>query len=103
MTNELPIAPVQETGGIINPFSLFSTFISVKNIPAPPIETATPPTPTTTAVVEKLDRTDSHDSLQSYVTIKSNETSPQPTWGNYLSSFVWKQPTTTTEPDKKQD
>ncbi|GAA5810052.1 hypothetical protein MFLAVUS_003470 [Mucor flavus] len=102
VTNELPIAPVQETGGIINPFSLFSTFISVKNIPAP-IETATPPTTatTTTAVVEKLDRTDSHDSLQSYVNIKSTETSPQPTWGNYLSSFVWKQPTA--EQDKKQD
>ncbi|KAG2230672.1 hypothetical protein INT48_008013 [Thamnidium elegans] len=109
VTNELPIAPVQETGGIINPFSLFSTFISVKNVPSPPpIETAasssltTTTTTTTTAVVEKLDRTDSHDSLQSYVNIKSTETSPQPTWGNYLSSFVWKPPTTT-EQDKKQD
>ncbi|KAI9264703.1 TB2/DP1, HVA22 family-domain-containing protein [Helicostylum pulchrum] len=113
VTNELPIAPIQETGGIINPFSLFSTFISVKNVPAP-IETvavaaaaASPTTTTTTtAVVEKLDRTDSHDSLQSYVNIKSTETSPRPTWGNYLSSFVWKPPTTTTtatEQDKKQD
>lgn len=100
MTSELPTAPVQEkpAGGVINPFSLFSTFISIKDTQK---SSEIPTSPTTTAVVEKLDRTDSHDSLQSYVNIKSTDTAPPPTWGNYLSSFVWKQ--STIEQAKKQD
>lgn len=107
-----------ETGGIINPYNLFSTLITstanrfqqqehqspivspvVTDTPSPVIITASP-TPT------KLDRTDSHDSLHSFVNVKSaDETtnSPQATWGGYLASYVWKQQQQQPVQDKKQD
>jgi hypothetical protein len=62
-----------------------------------------------------LDRTDSHDSLQSYVNIKSaddnNNNTSQSSWGGYLASYVWKQPNATAttnttgniQDSKKQD
>ncbi|KAL9548874.1 hypothetical protein MBANPS3_005475 [Mucor bainieri] len=94
--------------------------------PTPIVSSGTTVTSATTAAEDnKLDRTDSHDSLQSYVNIKDGSSAnatpdlqntnkpataetPAATWGGYLSSWVKKPsssssiPTVVTE-DKKHN
>lgn len=119
---------VAETGGIINPYNLFSTLIAStatrfqqqqqqQQKPekhSPVASPAVPETPSPVIVTgspssTKLDRTDSHDSLHSFVNVKSAgeaTNAPQATWGGYLASYVWKQqqaPATNPTQDKKQD
>jgi hypothetical protein len=86
-----------------------------KNTSLQPESVSVPPaTPSATAAPnnEKLDRSDSHDSLQSYVNVKENtstNTSPQSPqqsgagWGEYLSSWIKKPATATVADQKKQD
>lgn len=132
---------IDGTGGyIINPYSLFSTLITTttnrlqqaqheksavpkqEHVPALSyISTPVTSSTTSTAVPtntnnEKLDRSDSHDSLQSYVNVKENtsaSTTPdlprQPAigWGEYLSSWMKKPSSPTSVPtiadQKKND
>lgn len=104
----------------MNPYNLFSTLVlstaqrfqqQGETVTSPtPIQSVivTPPPPLTVSTTgdaathsgEKLNRTDSHDSLNSFVDVNktSNTVTPELTqqqqqgWGGYLSSFVWKSP-----------
>lgn len=54
------------------------------------------------AAPAELSRTDSHESLQSYVDI-NKPTAAQLTWGEYLSSWVVKRPAAVVVTEDKKD
>ncbi|OBZ85569.1 Receptor expression-enhancing protein 4 [Choanephora cucurbitarum] len=108
-------SPVEDRAGnnIINPYDLFSTLISsTANRFQSPSESTTE-----TPVVEKLERSDSHDSFVNIkeganATAVTQDVPPQevasPSWGNYLAGWIRKPsssssvPTMSTE-HKKQE